>query len=425
MGKTKKQNIIGNGSVEKSGGFSPDCFTAENYRSNIVSMLEDYHNNAGKLRDEAFYAYATDGEVGAAVEFLSSLFFLNPLITAKEFSDKQKLLDWFNKCHIKGIYRDIIRSVLIDGIVYLLYSRKKNIFTKLPVENVKTTLDGNYVYTNSLSENVTLKAEELLIVKAKDYGLPFILGVLSDLELKNLITNSLKTKVQKSGTNIIVVNFGNNLSSEKLEFMKSGISKAVEQNSKGKDVVLSFDEITKLSAHNINNPQTSVTDEKSPSLSAALGVSPALTGNEGGSFASANINLQMVFSYIFSIVEQITHQLNSKIISKFTAAKLYIPDFSRSNSDKQAAQMKELYLSGKGSLQAWVVSTGVPSDVYLSLMDEEKELGFDTKYTPHPTSYTMTSETYTDEGGRPTAKNSTNENTIKSQVNKVTELPRN
>ena len=44
--------------------------------------------------------------------------------------------------------------------------------------------------------------------------------------------------------------------------------------------------------------------------------------------------------------------------------------------------MKDLYAMGKGSLQAWIASTGFNPQAYLALMDEELEE--DLRTNTHP-----------------------------------------
>ena len=78
-------------------------------------------------------------------------------------------------------------------------------------------------------------------------------------------------------------------------------------------------------------------------------------------------------------------------------------------------------MQGKGSLRAWIASTGFSSDAYLELMNMELDEGFDEKYQPHPTSYTISSDDNI--GGRPETDNPQNENTAISKANGANDMP--
>ena len=84
--------------------------------------------------------------------------------------------------------------------------------------------------------------------------------------------------------------------------------------------------------------------------------------------------------------------------------------------------MKELYLQGKGSLRAWIASTGFNSDAYLSLMDMELEEDFENKYPVHQTSFTQSSKDKNN-GGRPEIDSPSSESTISSKANNSNDMP--
>mgnify|MGYP007050597773 FL=1 len=60
------------------------------------------------------------------------------------------------------------------------------------------------------------------------------------------------------------------------------------------------------------------------------------------------------------------------------------------NREKQVKYFSDLYARGKGSLLAWIASTGIDADDYLSLMDYELDEDFENKYPVHKTSFTVT-----------------------------------
>ena len=92
------------------------------------------------------------------------------------------------------------------------------------------------------------------------------------------------------------------------------------------------------------------------------------------------------------------------------------------NRDKQVKYMSDLYARGKGSLTAWIASTGWDSDIYLSLMDYELENDYENKYPTHKTSYTLSGKDLeasdvdqSNKNGRPKVEEKTNENSIASE----------
>ena len=86
--------------------------------------------------------------------------------------------------------------------------------------------------------------------------------------------------------------------------------------------------------------------------------------------------------------------------------------------------MKDLYLQGKGSLTAWIASTGFNTEAYIELMNMELENKFDEKYPVHQTSFTQSyKDTSKDKGGRPENDSPTNESTISSKTNNSNDMP--
>ena len=82
--------------------------------------------------------------------------------------------------------------------------------------------------------------------------------------------------------------------------------------------------------------------------------------------------------------------------------------------------MKGLYGLG-GSLTFLVASTGVSSDVYLNILDEEIDNNIFQKYLPHLTNATLSKDDAVT--GRPKTDDPS-ENTIKSQNNDGNNMPK-
>ena len=177
---------------------------------------------------------------------------------------------------------------------------------------------------------------------------------------------------------------------------------------------------------------TSLLDEKNSSyIQDQIGVdlgfmANLLSGTGSGNFASQQNNLQLLLSevlmWIEPLAEEISKVINENLIkdSKNPVSIYYLPCSYITRKDF-TSQMKELYLQGKGSLRAWIASTGFSSDAYLELMNMELDEGFDEKYQPHPTSYTISSDDNI--GGRPETDNPQNENTAISKANGANDMP--
>lgn len=159
-----------------------------------------------------------------------------------------------------------------------------------------------------------------------------------------------------------------------------------------------------------------------------LGICASLIGAMStGTFAGSTSNLEMITSQIYTWVcewsKELSYVINKNII-KDSNNKVDIYYFPTSfvNRKEFFEMMKDLYTNASGSLKFLIASTGVDPDIYLSVMDEEIEEGFDKKYLPHQTSYTYTGDKGDDKGGRPETDNPT-ENTVKSQSNNGNDIP--
>jgi len=180
---------------------------------------------------------------------------------------------------------------------------------------------------------------------------------------------------------------------------------------------------------------TSIFDEKNESklldnIGTDLGfMSSLLTGSGSGSYSAQANNLQLLLSEVFMWIEPITLELtkviNQNVIkdSKNPVDLYYLPCSIITRKDF-TTQMKDLYLQGKGSLTAWIASTGFNADAYITLMDMELEEGFDEKYKPHATSYNSNGDKQDNKVGAPEVDNPTNPSTIQTKANNSNNQPK-
>ncbi len=178
---------------------------------------------------------------------------------------------------------------------------------------------------------------------------------------------------------------------------------------------------------------TSLLDEKNSSyIQDQIGIdlgfmANLLSGSGSGNYAAQQNNLQLLLSEILMWIEPITEELikviNENVIKdKSNPVGLYYLPCSYITRKDFTTQMKELYLQGKGSLRAWIASTGFNSDAYLSLMDMELEEDFENKYPVHQTSFTQSSKDENN-GGRPEIDSPSSESTISSKANNSNDMP--
>ncbi|MEC1289431.1 hypothetical protein P9B58_03935 [Bacillus mojavensis] len=167
-------------------------------------------------------------------------------------------------------------------------------------------------------------------------------------------------------------------------------------------------------------------DELIKRISTNLGFAGSALNGQDGNYSSQSTNIEMVSSQIFSWLEQISCEFNKVINANIiknpqSYVEVYYLPLTHVNRKEKVQNMKDLYTSGRGSLTAWIAATGWNPDAYLSLMEYEKEEGFDEKFPVHATSYTMSKKDKS--VGRPEDDSSQNENTIKSKTNNSNGTP--
>ena len=149
-----------------------------------------------------------------------------------------------------------------------------------------------------------------------------------------------------------------------------------------------------------------------------LGFAGSALNGEDSNFSSQQMNIELVTREVLTWLEQIQEEynkvINANIIKDSSCyVELYYIPTTIANQNNFVGYMKDLYTFGKGSLQAWIASTGFSPQAYLALMDEELEEDFENKYPLHATSYTQSGK----DAGRPSDDNPTNSNTIASKTN--------
>lgn len=139
-----------------------------------------------------------------------------------------------------------------------------------------------------------------------------------------------------------------------------------------------------------------LTTENNECVSTSLGlaISALNGGGQGASYSTLSVNIDLMLAEVFQMLEQIQWQY-TKLINNYLGLSenewidiVYLKT-STLNQETAFATAKDLYLSAGGS-RTWLYAIGTgDSNTYLRLMEMEKELGYDDKFLPHPTSFTL------------------------------------
>ncbi len=179
---------------------------------------------------------------------------------------------------------------------------------------------------------------------------------------------------------------------------------------------------------------TSLFDEKNEKsikddVAESFGFSPsALYGgskSSGSNYATALLNLELVASDVYSIIEDYIEELNKCI--NFNVIKdiencvsMYVLPITPFNRDKCFDKCKSLYADCGGAMTPLIASVGIEPDVYIDIMKYERKQNFDELFPPHQSMYTNSGK---NDIGRPSVENLENENTITSKNNNANNSP--
>lgn len=142
--------------------------------------------------------------------------------------------------------------------------------------------------------------------------------------------------------------------------------------------------------------QDTLTDENSKKVATSLGFAEsALNGSsEGGaSYASLQVNLDILSSRVFEILERISEEYTRVFNYHLFGTKdpiirfEYLP-INQFNRKDVYSNAKELYGTASGSRRYMIASSGFNQDSYIKMMELEKFEKLDEKFMPHLTSYT-------------------------------------
>ena len=297
-----------------------------------------------------------------------------------------------------------------------------------------------YSQNKELSKWVMLDSYKTIVLKIRSsreekWGRPLVLQAIQDVLYSDYWTNTKRNVLSEINSRIFYMEFPQgkepgtsaltqNQQRQQHEMVKNGILKRGNSGGTNFFSVASGTKINKLDVDTSLFKDECEKDLKND-ICTDLGFAASLLSGVSSSYSSQQNNLQLVISEIYSWVESISYELvkviNQNIIKdKKSPIDIYYLPCSSVNRKEFVNQMKELYTLGHGSLSAWIASTGISPEAYLSLMEMEKIEKWDEKFKPHLTSFTTTSN----DKGRPENTDSWGENTDKSKTNNSNDIPR-
>lgn len=317
----------------------------------------------------------------------------------------------------------------------------------------KEIRDGYLTYSQSgsgspwliLDNNKTI-VHKIRSTKDEKWGRPMVLAAIPDILYSNYFTDTKRNVLNEINNKIFYQTFPEGkdkgtsaLTTKQQQDQHNAVKGAIlNKNNRGGTSFVSIAAGTKLDGLKIDSGD--IFDEKNEGklrdeIATDLGFGASLLNAAGtSSYSSQQNNLELISAELFMWIEGISSELNKVINAaivndpKNQVEIVFLP-ITYANREKTVSQMKDLYLQGKGSLSAWIAATGMNVYAYISLMDTELEDGFDEKYLPHATSFTISDSADKSNpdgnlGGRPIEKNPTNKNTIASKSKNSNNQPK-
>lgn len=297
-----------------------------------------------------------------------------------------------------------------------------------------------------------LDNEKTIVTKIKSelndpYGIPFAIAALDDVSYAQYFVDTKRNVLDSVNNQIVFETFpegkekGTSALSEKQQKAQHDLVKSALASKNRNASSTSFFSLaagTKLDRIPLD---VSLLDEKNEnaikdSVNKDLGISAsALDGSSTGNYSTANLNLELVASNVYTWIEDIVCEMNKCINRNIIRdsscyVEFYVLPITMVNRENMVGYMSDLYARGKGSLYAWIAATGFNPDTYIALMDYELQEDFENRYPVHRTSFTVTGKDdpeYEDHnkgsGGRP-EKDSDDPTAVQQKTNGANNAPK-
>lgn len=174
------------------------------------------------------------------------------------------------------------------------------------------------------------------------------------------------------------------------------VREANKRSKIGRTTTLKVAPGTKIGKLDINDTflKDTLTEENNTSISTDLGLAiGALNATGDASYSALAVNIDLLLSEVFSMLEQISFQY-TKLINRYLGLEetemlefVYLHT-STLNGEEQFKRYKDLFMVGSGSRTYMYSAATGDAQTYMKIMDYEREMDMDSLYQPHITSYT-------------------------------------
>ena len=308
----------------------------------------------------------------------------------------------------------------------------------------------NFESGNMTEPWLVLDNSKTIVTKIKSemselVGIPFAVAALDDISYAQYFVDTKRNVLDSVNNQIVYETFpegkekGTSALSEKQQRQQHDMIKNALSGKRRNSSSTSFFSLasgTKLDSITLD---VSLLDEKNEnsivdSVNKDIGFSAsALDGSSSGNYSTANLNLELVAANVYSWIEELVEELNKCINQNIIndnscVVELYVLPITMVNRDKMVGYMADLYARGKGSLYAWIASTGMNPENYVALMEYELQEDFENRYPVHRTSFTVTGKDDPEhedhnKGGRPPTE-SDNPQTVQGKTNGANNVPK-
>ncbi len=262
------------------------------------------------------------------------------------------------------------------------------------------------------------------------FGLPWNTQAIEDIKHKQKLRNLEKVASNKVMNAVTVLTLGIK-DSDKVSYKALGekLTKSVFENVKqglmnnvdGEASVVGLPEWAKLEypdqKTDVLNPDK--IDSVNDDINNTIGLSRTLTNGKGGNYASAKLNIDIIFNRIGELLENIESEVYNKLIKIILPTNVgndYYIEYEKTSplTNKEKLDMLFKLTSMGYSLRPLIEILGLDFDDYIeNSISEIEDMKLREKiYPPLNTNNISAND---DVGGRPTNDNETNENTIKSK----------
>ncbi|WP_243430957.1 hypothetical protein [Clostridium botulinum] len=329
----------------------------------------------------------------------------------------------------------------LDGITEkqreTIYNTLKPLVTKTKYNKWKNCTDSNKkeaLQLIVLPVETSLVARNRILSFNQRLGLPQGTQAIFDLQHKQKMKDLERAMADKIIRAIAIVHLkskddGDNTvkeSTQKRVFAK--VKKALEKNTNSSSglTCIGLPSFASFEYPEIKNGDKILDPSKYESINSDIttgtSVSSVLSNGTGGSYSSANLNLDMIYQKIGVMLEQIEiiyNQLITIVLGK-SKGQNYMFEYDKQKPLSKTDKLKTLTtLENQGyAISPLLELIGVDANDYInqSIYEIEK-LGLRNKISPPSLSYTTSSKDSNKESGRPIEENPTNDNTIQSKEN--------